>query len=158
VIRFDELYGKVSNTRIVDIALEWVESHKYGFVELVPFNQEAAFNFIGLVWVSSLRGPIPIPNFWNFKALVGFTELPRTILEILGKKAAIDALTLLGQALRPGIGSQSVSRDGVSESVSYTNTAQFGIFTGTIAVYQKWIDEQLKQYRGAFRGANFVVV
>ena len=57
IIRFDQLYGQIANTRIVDIALEWVEAHeKGGFVELVPFNQEVAFNFIGLIWVEALRG------------------------------------------------------------------------------------------------------
>ena len=159
LITFYSLYGKVSNVRILDVALEWVEIHERGgFVELVPFNQEVAFNFIGLVWVESIRGPIPIPNFWNFDALVGFRDTPPILLELVAKKAAVDALTLIGQAFRPGISSQSVSRDGVSESVSYLNSGTYGIFSPTIKVYNEWIEKELHQLQGAYRGVNMLVV
>jgi hypothetical protein len=159
LLYFDELYGKLSNTRVIDIALEWVEAHeKTGFVELVPFNQEVAFNFIGLVWVESLRGPVPLPNFWNFNAMVGFRDTPPVILELVAKKAAIDLLTIAGQAFRGGISSQTISRDGVSESVSYTANAMYGIYTATIEDYRKWIDANLRDMRGAFRGPNMIVV
>lgn len=159
LICFDELYGKVSNTRVVDIALEWIEIHETtGWVELVPFNQEVAFNFIGLVWVESLRGPVPLPNFWNFTALVGFRKTPEVILELIAKKAAMDILTIAGQAFRGGFSSQSISRDGISESVSYTASATFGIYSATIEDYRKWIDSNLIAMRGAFRGPNMIVV
>lgn len=159
LINFNTLYGKVSNVRIVDIALEWVEFHERGgFVELVPFNQEIAFNFIGLIWVESLRGPVPIPNFWNFDALVGFRDTPAILLELVCKKAAVDALTLIGQAFRPGISSQSVSRDGVSESVSYLSSGRYGIFSGAITTYNEWMEVNLPKIRGAYKGVNMLVV
>lgn len=157
--KFESLYGKVSNTRILDVALEWVEFHsRGGFVELVPFNQEIAFNFIGLVWVESLRGPLPIPNFWNFKAKVGFCDTPPILLELVAKKAAMDILTIAGQAYRAGVSSQSVSRDGVSESVSYTASAIYGIYSATIEDYRKWVKETMKKMRGSFKGPNMFVV
>lgn len=159
IIRFDQLYGQIANTRIVDIALEWVEAHeKGGMVELVPFNQEVAFNFIGLIWVEALRGPVPLPNFWNFDAVVGYRKTPEVLLELVAKKAAIDVLTIAGQAFRGGYSSQSVSRDGVSESVSYTASATYGIYSATIEDYRKWIEENLASIRGATRGHNMVVV
>lgn len=159
LLRFDELFGKLSNTRIVDIALEWIEIHeKTGWVELVPFNQEVAFNFIGLVWIESLRGPVPLPNFWNFTAVVGFRKTPPILIEMAAKKAAMDILTIAGQAFRGGISSQSVSRDGVSESVSYTASAMYGVYSASVEDYRKFIDANLKELRGAFRGPNMVVM
>lgn len=159
IIDFYSLYGKVSNVRIIDIALEWVSFHgKGGFVELVPFNQEVAFNFIGLIWVESIRGPVPLPNFWNFDALVGYTQTPEILIELVAKKAAIDALTKLGQAFRPGVSGQSVSRDGVSESVSYLTAGLYGIFSGAIKSYREWIDQNLPMLRGTYRGAVMAVV
>lgn len=156
---FNELYGKLANVRIVDVALEWVEPHKAtGWVELVPFAQEVAFNYLGLVWVQSIRGPIPLPNFWNFDLLVGYAKTPDVLIELVAKKSAIDALTLAGQAFHPGLGSQSVSRDGVSESVSYTAAMQGGIFGAAIRTYQDWIDQNLTMLRGAFRGPSLVVL
>jgi hypothetical protein len=159
LIGFEELFGKLSNTRIVDISLEWVELHETtGWVELVPFNQETAFNFIGLVWVESLRGPVPLPNFWNFTALVGFRETPAVLIELVAKKAAIDILVIAGQAFRGGFSSQSISRDGISESVSYTASAMYGIYSATTEAYQKWVDSTLKKMKGAFRGVSMVVM
>lgn len=157
--KFEELYGKVSNTRILDVQLEWVEIHtRGGFFELVPFNQEIAFNFIGLVWVESLRGPVPIPNFWNFTAIVGFCVTPPVLLELVAKKAAIDILTIAGQAFRAGVSSQSVSRDGVSESVSYTSSAIYGVYSATINEYKDFIKQNVKKLRGSFKGANMQVL
>lgn len=157
--KFYRLYGKVANVSVMEIDLNWTEFHeKGGFVELVPYNQTNAFNFQGLLLVGSLRGPIPLPNFWNFKALVGFKETPLVLIELIAKKTAIDVLTLIAQAIRPGLGSTSVSRDGISESISYLATQQFGIFTGVINAYQAWIDENLGKFKGAFRGPNLLVL
>lgn len=159
LVRIDELFGKVSNVRILNVALEWVEiCERNGFVELVPFNQEIAFNFIGLVWVESLRGPVPIPNFWNFTATVGFCKTPSILIELVAKKAATDILTIAGQAFRGGVSSQSVSRDGVSESVSYTASATYGIYSATIEDYNKWIKATLKKMRASFKGPTLTVL
>lgn len=159
LICFEELYGQVANTRIVDIALEWVEVHeKTGWVELVPFNQEVAFKFIGLVWIESIRGPVPLPNFWNFTALVGFRKTPEVIIELIAKKAAMDILTIAGQAFRGGFSAQSVSREGVSESVSYTASAMYGIYSASIEDYRKWIHENLPKIKASFRGPNMWVM
>jgi len=159
LLRVYVLYGKIGPNPIITIDPSWVAFHERGgFFELVPFAQGNVYNFITLSQIGSLRGPIPIPNFWNFKALVGFRETPAVILEVLGKMAAIDVLTLIGQSLRPGIGSTSVSKDGVSESISYLNTQQFGPFTGIINTYQKHLDEQLKKIRDSFLGPVLTVV
>lgn len=158
LLKFYTLYGQVAQVPVITINPDWIEAHeKGGWVELVPINQGSSFNFIGLMWVGSLKGPVPLPNFWNFKALVGFRDLPAVLLELLGKSAAIDALTLIGQSLRPGIGSTSVSRDGISESISYINSQQFGPFTPTINAYKAWVEDNIRKLRASFLGPNMVV-
>lgn len=158
LLRVDELFGQIANTRVVDVALEWLEiSERNGFVQLVPFNQEVAFQFIGLVWVESLRGRIELPNFWRFNAMAGLRQVDPVIIETLGKKAAIDALTIAGHAFRGGYSSQSISRDGISESVSYTASAIYGIYSATIEDYRKFINKEIKQLRGRYRGFNMLV-
>jgi hypothetical protein len=159
LIRFDRLYGKVADTEILQVDLQWVESHeKFGFVELVPISTAIGTQFVGLMWVDVLHNNMPIPNFWNFKALVGYRDLPQVLLELVAKKAAIDALTIIGQALRPMVSSTSVSRDGISESISYLTTQNYGIFTATIKVYKEWIEENLTKLKGVTRGNNMCVL
>jgi hypothetical protein len=158
LLRVDELFGQIAETRIVDIALEWLEiSERNAFVQLVPFNQEVAFQFIGLVWVESLRGRIELPNFWHFNAMAGLRQVDPVIIETLGKKAAIDALTVAGHAFRGGFSSQSIARDGVSESVAYTASAIYGIYSATIEDYRKFINKEIKQLRGRYKGFNLLV-
>ena len=159
LLRVDNLYGAIANTRVIDIDLEWIEfSEQGGLIQLVPFNQEIAFDFIGLLWSNALRGASELPNFWHYNVIAGLRDTPCDIQELIAKKAAIDALVIAGQALRPGLGSVALSRDGVSESVSYINSAQFGVFTGTINSYKSWIDEYGKQLRSKYRGVTMVVV
>jgi hypothetical protein len=158
LLKIDSLFGQIADTRIVDVALQWAEiSEKNGFVQLVPFNQEVAFQFIGLVWVESLRGRVELPNFWNFNVVAGLRQTDPVVREMLGKKAAIDALTIAGHAFRGGYASQSVSRDGVSESVSYTASAIYGIYSATIEDYRKFINKEIKQLKGRYRGVNMLV-
>ncbi len=159
LLRVNNLFGQLANTRIVDVDLNWIEiSERSGMSQLVPFNQEAAFNYLGLVWVGHLRQGIALPNFWHFNADAGLRQVDPVILEILGKKAGIDALTVAGQAFRGGFSSQSISRDGVSESVSYTSSAIYGIYSATIEDFNKFINREIKNVRGRYRGHNMMVV
>ena len=159
LLRVDSLYGAIANTRVIDIDLEWIEhSEQGGMIQLVPFNQEIAFDFVGLLWVNAIRGAAELPNFWHYNAIVGLREAPCEIIEIIAKKAAVTALVVAGHALRPGVGSTSLSRDGVSESVSYTTSSQYGVYTGTIQAYKEWIADELPRIRARYRGVTMRVV
>lgn len=156
--KIELLFGQIANTRIVDVDLSWVEKCcANGMAQLVPFNQQVAFQYIGLVWVESLRGVIELPNFWHFNLIAGLKQVDPVVVEILGKKAAIDALIVAGQAYRRGLASQSISRDGVSESVSYTASAMYGTFGATIEQYNLFINREIKSLRSRYRGFNVMV-
>jgi hypothetical protein len=159
ILRIDSLFGAIANTRVIDVDLEWIAISQHGgLVQLVPYNQEIAFDFVGLIWVNAIRGAASLPNFWHYNAIVGLREASCDVQELIAKKAAIDALTVLGMALRPGVGSVSLSRDGVSESVSYVTGSKYGVYTGQIQAYKDWIDEQGKLLRAKYRGVTMCVV
>jgi hypothetical protein len=159
VLRVDSLFGAIANTRVIDIDLQWIEtSGPGGFIQLVPFNQEVAFDFVGLIWVNSIRGAVELPNFWHFNMIAGLRDCPAEVQEFIAKLAAINALTLAGLAFRPGLGSLSLGRDGVSESVSYNTAAQYGVYTGAIQSYKEWLETAEKKLRAKYRGLTMVVV
>lgn len=159
LLRVDNFFGAIANTRVIDIDLDWIEfSEKGGFIQLVPFNQEIAFDFVGLIWSSALRGAVALPNFWHFNMIVGLRECPSILQAVIGKLAAVDALTVLGQALSPGVGSTSISRDGVSESISYTNQAQYGAYSGAISAFKEFVEQEIQKFKGKYRGITMVVV
>ena len=159
LLRVDSLFGAIANVRVIDIDLEWIEhSEQGGLLQLVPFNQEIAFDFVGLLWVNAIRGATELPNFWHFNMITGLRECTPDIREVIAKKAAIRALVVAGLALRPGVTSSSLSRDGVSESVSYTTSAQYGVYTGTIQAYKEWIEDAKPGLRAKYRGPLLSVV
>jgi hypothetical protein len=159
VIRVDQLFGAVANTRVVQINPEWIEvASNNGFTQLVPFNTELAFDFVGLIWIEALHNAVPIPNFWHYNMLTGIRDAPGDILELITKAAAIPILTVAGQAFRGGFSSQSISRDGVSESVSYTSSAIYGIYSATIEEYKTWIKENLVGIRSRYRGPTLITM
>ena len=153
IIQVDQLFGAVANVRVVHINPEWIEfSSLNGFTQLVPFNTELAFDFVGLIWVEALHNAVPIPNFWHFNMTVGLRDTPGDVLELLAKQASISILTVAGQAFRGGFSSQSISRDGISESVAYTSSAIYGIYSATIEEYKTWIKENVVTIRNRYRG------
>ena len=159
VLRVDQLFGAVANVRVVHINTEWIEfASNSGFTELVPFNSELAFDFVGLLWVEALRGAVPIPNFWHYNMLVGLRNTPGEILDLISKHAAISILTVAGQAFRGGFSSQSISRDGISESVAYTSSAIYGIYSATIEEYKTWIKENVVNIRSRYRGPTLLTM
>lgn len=159
LLRVDSLYGSIANTRVIDIDLEWIEhSEQGGLIQLVPYNQEVAFDFVGLIWVNAIRGAAELPNFWHFNMIVGLREASGDIQELVAKKAAIEALQAASLAFRPGLGSLSLSRDGVSESVSYISSQQFGIYTSAINAYSEWIKDNEAKLRAKYRGMLMTVV
>lgn len=159
ILRVDSLFGSIANTRVIDIDLDWIQHYPQGgLLQLVPFNQTIAFDFIGLIWVNAIRGAAAIPNFWHFNMIVGLRDTTCDLQELIAKKAAMDALIMLGAAIRPGIGSVSMGRDGVSQSVSYNTQQQYGAYTGAIMAFKDWIDTNLVKFKGRYRGATMVVV
>lgn len=159
ILRVDNLFGSIANTRVIDIDLDWIHAYPQGgFIQLVPFNQTVAFDFMGLIWVNALRGAAAIPNFWHFNMVVGLRDCPCDLQEVIAKKAAMDALVMLGNALRPGIGSTSLGRDGVSQSVSYNTQMQYGPYTGAIMAFKDWFSDNLPKIQGKYRGATLTVV
>jgi len=159
LLKIDQLYGAVANTRVVHINYEWIEiSEPNGYAQLVPFNTELAFDFVGLIWVESLRSATPIPNFWHYNLVAGLRDCPGDIIELLGRHAAIPILAAAGAAFRGGYSSQSISRDGISESVSYTSSAIYGIYSASIEDYRNWIRENLPAIKNRYRGPQPIIM
>jgi len=159
LLRVDSLFGAIANTRVIDIDLEWIEHSEHGgLLQLVPYNQETAFDFLGLIGVNAIRGAVNLPNFWHFNMIAGLRDATPDLQELLAKKAAMEALTALAAAFRPGLGSVSTSRDGVSMSVSYTAQQTYGIYTASIQAHKDWFDDNKNRYLAKYRGLKWGIL
>jgi hypothetical protein len=159
LIRVNNLFGKIADTRIIDVRSEWLEiSYAQGYIELVPFNRQLGFTYEGLTWATALIGQGSLPNFWRYNVTSGLRDCPTEVQELAAKKAAIDVLTIAGQAFRGGFSAQSLSRDGVSESVTYTSSAVYGVYSSTIEELKRFIRDELPRLKGRYTGPRLTVV
>jgi len=154
-----DIYGVIAGNRILTVDPAWVEAgNRSEFAQLLPFNTMLSLEFLGLQWVGGLHGPYEMPNFWHYNGQFGYRECPFEIIELIEKRAACNILTYLSQAFQPGITSQSIARDGVSEAISFSSSSTYGVFASSIIQYQKWIDEALPRLRGKYSGLVMAVV
>ncbi len=81
-----------------------------------------------------------VPNLWRITYDHGFADgcIPVAINDAIARLASIQALTTAGfLVIGAGIGSQSLSIDGLSQSISTTQSAENSIFSGNILDHKR---------------------
>lgn len=131
---------------------------------VVPFSATPFINHIA--FSSSLhsvwwRNNGFIPNYWRLSYVTGFKEIPGDIKTVLSKYAAIRILILGGQSvvnnLRAGVGSTSISLDGLSQSVTPMGNSNAGPYGSVIKQYTADIENDLRDIKDVYCSINFAV-
>lgn len=159
--RIDEITGYMGNTKVLGLVTgAYAIQTQTGDVSILPFNSQYAicWNFFSRMDFFGLRDTIP--NFWNYKGVVGIKEMEGVgdILQLIMCEAAVQVKTVAGSAYKAGCSSESISKDGVSKSVSYTSSATFGIYSADIEEHRKWLDANRRRIRNKWRGIPMVVL
>lgn len=157
VSKVDGIAGFIGNTQALTVsngALSVVR--KSGIVNVLPYNSQFAFYYQFLMQISFWGPREFIPAFWRYKAVAGIHEMtPGEVLKMVGYTAAIAILTTAEQSYRAGVSSESISKDGVSRSLSYNAK---GIYDSTIQEYKEWLKTNIPKYRNFYRGIPMVTV
>jgi len=159
LLGIDTLTGYIGNTR----ALEVVSGHYsvnsiMGTVDVIPHD-----NQFSAVWLFHMEFKLfglreYIADFWRYKGMAGLKETPPEVIKAIGCMAAIPLLTIAGQAYRAGFASESISKDGVSKSMSYTSSATYGIYSATIGQHEAWLKENKRALKRRYRGFTMTVL
>ena len=85
-----------------------------------------------------------IPNYWTLKYLTGFDIVPADILNVICKLATINIMAAASDGLlfSPGVSSQSISLDGLSQSISGFANGQSSVFGARIKQYAQEIEDE----------------
>lgn len=165
VKRVTLMYGQ---QRAVEIPLDWVQLNKLtGQITLFPSAGSANSLIIGqtglLFGFQSQWDWAPM--LWEVEYTAGIDEndpaIPFALLkETIFKRASMGILNVWGDLIiGAGIASQSVSIDGISQSIGTTQSAMFGGASARIEAYAKDIDERLLPVlRQKFGGIRMIVV
>lgn len=84
-------------------------------------NYNQAYLFAGIISNLGYGGNRQIPFYWSKEYVTGFNVPPAELIDYVAKLVAIRVLWQLNNALLPfpGVGSQSISIDGLSQSTSF---------------------------------------
>jgi hypothetical protein len=91
--------------------------------------------------------------FYAIDYIVGFEssdDVPMDLREVIGKKAAVSLLNIIGRGLMSGFSSSSLSMDGVSESFSSTQSATSAYYGADVKQYESEIKDYISENRLKF--------
>jgi hypothetical protein len=103
-----------------------------------------------------------IGSYWRMSYITGFgcgDELPYDLINVIGKYASLNLFNVLGDLiLGAGIASQSLSLDGLSQSIASTASATSGGYGARIIQYSNEIKESLKRLTGIYKGISITSI
>ena len=152
----------------IEIPLDWVQCNKLtGQITLFPSAGSASNLIIGqtglLMGLQSQWSYAP--QMWEIDYIAGLDEKDKTMplelmREAINKRAACGILNVWGDLIiGAGIASQSVSIDGISQSIGTTQSAMYGGASARIESYTKDLKENiLPALIKKFTGIKMVVV
>lgn len=102
-----------------------------------------------------------IPDYWSIQYITGFDldKTPMDLLNVVGKLACFGPLNIGGDLIiGAGIASQSISVDGLSQSVGTTSSAENSGYSARIKQYDREIKETLKYVEKIYNEVIFTVL
>ena len=157
------LFGFISDVQQIQYPTEWLSVRKtsdgqlyHNNLYLVPGNSSARTNAIvysGITPHLGFLGRTQIPNYWKITYCTGFDSIPENLKNFIGKLAAINIFHILGDIiLGAGIANQSISIDGLSQSVATTASATNSGYGARIQGYWNDLKVQRQILQSYYRG------
>lgn len=99
-----------------------------------------------------------IPNYWSASYITGFKNVPRDIMDVVGKIASIGILNVAGDIVlgTAALANYSLSVDGLSQSIGTTMSATNAAYGARILQYSKEIKDSLSKLKSYYRGLEMV--
>lgn len=152
VVKPLSLEGFINTTLQVRYPEQWLSTKTqapdeftyFRSVHLVPITGSASSGsgssniLLGISPYLGYFGNAMVPNYWTVRYHTGFHKVPIDIMDAVGKKAAIQIFTLLGDIIHGvGISNRSQSIDGLSQSIGTSRSGDKSVFGARIAQYEK---------------------
>lgn len=164
------MVGFIGETKQIEYPPEWLSSRKtsdnvgfrrsFNVVPNSPNNSPTVNSvaYYGYLPQASFWGNYNIPNYWVIKYKTGFNECPADIINVVGKLASINLFHIAGDLiLGAGIANQSLSIDGLSQSIGTTSSATNSGYGARIEGYIEDIKNAMPTLISTYRGILFTV-
>lgn len=164
------LEGFINTTRQVQFPAEWISKFKatqedilVKTLHIVPAGNttptSSSVVFAGLYPNIGYFGIDGIPNYWTIKYVTGFDTVPAELREALSKMAAIELLAIIGDlVLSPGMASQTLAYDGLSQAMMTTKSPNTSAYAARIKQYADDLALELPRLKDWYKGLTFGVM
>jgi hypothetical protein len=168
------LNGYLSSQKLITYPVTWLTSNTSNGqgtnrqIIIVPNSNVADLVMGAVVYGGTVLPYIGLVNsdnigsYWYASYITGyeFNDMPKDLMNIIGKIASISLLNVVGDILygTPGLNNYSVGIDGLSNSISTVNSVNGSVFNARILTYTKEINETLKKLTGVYKGVTFTAM
>jgi len=171
VKRILSLVGRLNNVEQIIYPESWLSERKtsdgtyHRQFSIVPSGAAVEGNadviLTGITSHYGLRAFSQVANYWTTQYETGFDvgEIPEDLLQMIGMLSALPLLAIAGDLiLGAGIASQSLSIDGLSQSISSTSSATNAGYGARMIEYRKSIDQTKKALKRYYKGVTFAAL
>ena len=159
------LQGWYNDRKIIAYPRSWlnVSGRNLALVPGISGASAIVVSQAGSTYPTLLQGIRLIPSFFKIKYLSGLEQMPNDIKMAVGKLSAILLSSVIGDVIMPlGISSQSLSIDGLSQSVSTVMNSQGNLLSPKINLYYKELFDPnsglINMLYNIYRGISFDTV
>lgn len=149
--------------KMFDIPKDWVRAHSLsGQIQLFPVTGSS-----GSIILTQNGSFMPLmvgmysnaPGIWRVSYKVGMEDVPEDLVEYIMKRASVGILQVWGDLIiGAGIANQTISLDGLSQSIGTTQSPQFSGSGARIKNYMDDMKELEKRLKDTYLGINLGVV
>lgn len=163
VSKVTELSMYFGDRKMFDIPTDWVRAHGLsGQIQLFPVSGSSGSMILTQngSFMPLMVGMYPnAPGLWRITYDVGMTDLPEDLVEYIMKRASVGILQVWGDLIiGAGIANQTISLDGLSQSIGTTQSPQFSGAGARIKNYMDDMKELEKRLKDTYLGINLGVI
>jgi hypothetical protein len=149
--------------KMFDIPKDWVRMHPIsGQIQLFPVSGSTGSLILTQngSFLPTLLGIYPnAPGLWRISYRAGMEDIPDDLAEYIMKRASVGVLQVWGDLIiGAGIANQTISIDGLSQSIGTTQSPEFSGAGARIKNYMDDMRELEKRLKDTYLGINLGVV
>ncbi len=163
IIEVTALSLNYGTRQMFEIPQDWIRHpDNSGQIQLFPMSGSAGSMILtqGGSFVPLIQGMFHFaPSMWKVSYRAGLSDIPEDMVEYIMKRASVGILQVWGDLIiGAGIANQTISIDGLSQSIGTTQSPEFSGAGARIKNYMDDMKELEKRLKDTYLGINMGVL
>lgn len=163
ILKVSALSMYFGGSEMFRIPLDWVRTYpNSGQIQLFPVSGSSGSLILtsnGSFMPTILGQYQNAPGLWRISYTAGMEDIPEDMVEYIMKRASVGILQVWGDLIiGAGIANQTISIDGLSQSIGTTQSPEFSGAGARIKNYMDDMKELEKRLKDTYNGINMTVI